>query len=480
MIYKQLVIFVFLSLSTLSIAQDASLLEVSTIPFKLRIKSNAVVRFSHQKIDISSVKNLNESNRRIITVLNQEGINDVKAYLNYDSNITIKKLEATIYDELGNKIKKIRKSDFVDVSAVSDFSLYEDSRVKYLKYTPISYPFTVDFISETSTSNTAYIPLWYPLEGYYISTEYSKYEVIYNSSLEIKTKEKNLEKYSISKIDYDGGLVFEAQNLLSIKPESYSPNFRDFSPSVKVALKEFYYEGYLGQTNDWDSLGKWMYDELLIDRTVLSEESKSKIKQLVEGIEDPIEKAKIVYNYVQNHTRYISVQEGIGGIQPEFASNVDALKYGDCKGLTNYTKALMDAAGVKSHYTRVNASRTPTDVDRDFVTFVGQTNHVILNIPNENNDIWLECTSQTNPFGYTAGFTDDRDVFVLTPDGGKIVHTTVYPTEDNLQSTKAIINLANDGSISGDVTIKTYGYQYGLHEGVQNQPLRDQKLHLKE
>jgi hypothetical protein len=461
-------------------AQDESLLKSSTVPIQLLVKANAVVRYDHKKIDISSIKNLTVSTKRIVTVFNKEGIDDINAHLSYDSNITINKLEAIIYDKYGEKITKVRKSDFEDVSAVSNFSLYEDSRVKYLNYTPSSYPFTVEFHCETSTTNTAYLSSWHPLEGYYVSTENSKYEVVYDTSLETKTKEQHLEKYSILSKKSVGVLLYEVKNILAVNPEEYSIDFNDFSPFVKVALNKFHYEGYTGETNDWNTMGKWMYNELLKDRTVLNDETKTKIKLLVKNVEDPVERAKIVYRYMQSQTRYISVQEGIGGIQPEMASKVDDLKYGDCKGLTNYTKALMDAAGVKSHYTRVNASRSPTDVHEDFVTFIGQTNHVILNIPLENENIWLECTSQTSPFNYIANFTDDRDVFVLTPEGGKIIHTKVYETNDNLQSTNAIITISEDGSISADVIIKTHGYQYGLHEGIQNRSSRDQELHFKE
>ena len=465
--------------STLN-AQDDALLKASTVPIELKAKANSVVRYNYKKIDISSVKSLSQTTNRIVTVFNEEGIDDINAYLSYDSNITIQKLEAVIYDELGVKIEKVKKSDFEDVSAVSDFSLYEDNRVKYLNYIPSSYPFTVNFICEYSTKNTAYIPSWSPLEGFYVSTENSIYEVVFDSSLKIKTKEQNLEKYAISNNNIDGLLRYEAKNILAVQPEQYSVSFRDFSPQVQIALDKFYYEGYTGETNNWRTMGKWMYEELLKDRTALSDETKTKVKTLVKGVENPVERAKIVYSYMQSQTRYISVQEGIGGIQPEMALRVDALKYGDCKGLTNYTKALMDIANVESYYTRVNASRKTVDVDENFVSFIGQTNHVILNIPLEEDNIWLECTSQTAPFNYIANFTDDRDVFVLTPEGGKIVHTTVYPTKDNLQLTHATMTIGDDGVVTADVTIKTKGYQYALHEGVQNKTRRDQELYFKD
>ena len=62
------------------------------------------------------------------------------------------------------------------------------------------------------------------------------------------------------------------------------------------------------------------------------------------------EKAKKIYQFVQDKTRYISVQVGIGGWKPFNTSEVDKLGYGDCKALTNYTMSLLKAAGVTSNY----------------------------------------------------------------------------------------------------------------------------------
>ena len=72
------------------------------------------------------------------------------------------------------------------------------------------------------------------------------------------------------------------------------------------------------------------------------------------------------------------MQEGIGGWKPIAANKVDAVGYGDCKGLVNYTKALLDAVGVKSHYSVVWAGQRKTSVEKNFFSMQG--NHVILNI----------------------------------------------------------------------------------------------------
>jgi transglutaminase-like putative cysteine protease len=457
-------------------AQDESLLIALTIPTELRENANAVVRNDDINITIAAYNKMVYTNKRVVTILNSSADNKHGAVMGYDKNISIKKLEAKIYNSFGKEIKKIKKNDFEDVSAVDGGTLYSDSRVKYLNYTPTSYPYTVVFETEVEYNSTAFIPGWRPIEGFYTSTENASYKVVNPSGIEVKMKTTNFENFNIKKTN---DFEYSAQMLKSIKPEAYSPDFAFYAPTLKVALNKFYYEGYSGESKNWLELGKWMYDELLVNRTQLSEQTKDEIKLLVDGVNDTIEKAKIVYKYVQERTRYISVQEGIGGIQPIDASQVDKVKYGDCKGLTNYTKALMDVVGVKSYYSRVYGSSGVVDVDKDFVTFLGQTNHVILNIPNGNDDIWLECTSQTLPFGYNANFTDDRDVFVITPEGGKIVHTKVYKTEDNLLQTNATIKLEDTGDFEAVVLINSKGTQYGYHEGIQRQTHKNQELHYK-
>jgi len=195
---------------------------------------------------------------------------------------------------------------------------------------------------------------------------------------------------------------------------------------------------------------------------------------LTDGVEDPLERAKIVYKFMQDKTRYISVQVGIGGWKPMDAMDVDKLGYADCKGLTNYTKALLDAVDVPSYYTVVWGDSEIKNIDKDFSVTEG--NHVILCLPNNDENIFLECTSQTVPFGYTAGFTDDRDVLLVTPEGGKIVHTKTYTAKDNLQQTTAEIAITEEGNISADVTMVSEGIRYRQHNGIATKKLKDQKL----
>ncbi|TYA58062.1 DUF3858 domain-containing protein [Formosa maritima] len=415
------------------------------------------------------------TNKRIITVFNKEGDYKIGAYQHYDENINILDLEVRVYNSHGKEIKKIKKNDFKDVSAVPGGTLYSDSRVKYLDYTPINYPYTILFETKVVYHSTAFIPSWRPIEGFYISTENAEYKISNSSGIPIKIKTSNFEDFNIEKLS---DFHFKANHLKSIEPEAFSPDFKTFAPYLKAALTEFDMEGVKGVNNDWVDFGLWMNNSLINGTQELPQHVKNTIKQLTATANTDMEKAKIVYEYMQNKTRYISVQVGIGGWKPMDAQDVDRLAYGDCKALTNYTQALLKEVGVASYYTIIYGDNKLLDIDKDFSATQG--NHAILCLPNNEDYVWLECTSKTSPFGYTANFTDDRDALIITPEGGKIVRTKIYSAEENLQEIDANIFLDETGNILADIKIQSKGSQYGDHEGIQNTTLKEQELYYKD
>ena len=354
----------------------------------------------------------------------------------------------------------------------------QDSRVKYLEYTPISYPYTIEYICETVNSNTAFIQPFYPLNNYYLSVENSTYNISFPEGITIRTKENNFENLDFEKEEFNNKISFKVKNIEAIKPEEYSPTFSVMAPRVLVVSNQFMLEGVKTKVENWNDFGKWMYHDLIKDTQDLPVETLSVIQKLVEGETDDVEKAKKVYQYVQDKVRYISVQVGIGGWKPFNVSKVDKLGYGDCKALTNYTMALLKAVDIESHYTVVYARDSQRNIEKDFAAMQG--NHVILNIPQDNDDdIWLECTSQKLPFGFIGDFTDDRDVLVITPEGGKIQHTKKYEVDESLQVIKGVCTVSNEGTIEAKVNVVSKGIQYDNKYWLETETDRDLDMHYK-
>lgn len=448
------------------------------IPDSLKQNANAVVRLNQLDIVVSSQRNMDIKKKRVVTVLNEKGLESIDAYENYDKKTTVSNIQAIAFDAFGNEIKKIKRKDFRDQSITGGGTVFSDNRVIYLEYVPTHYPFTIVYESEIQTSNTAFIPQWFPLNDYLLSIEKSVLNVSYPENLGFRKMEFNFPNFKIAKtVDTSTQLSYTATNIVAQKYEDNSPNISEIFPRVMMGLEYFNLEGVDGNAKNWKEYGQWFSDKILTGTDVLPEGTKAKIKTIVGNETDPIKKAQIVYKYVQEKSRYVGIQVGIGGFKPMLANDVDRLGYGDCKALSNYTRALLNAVDVPSYYTELYGSKDKKDIRSDFFSIQG--NHVILTIPNGNSYVFLECTSQDDPFGFQANFTDDRDVLVIKPDGGEIIRTKKYENKDNAQVNKGKYILDDNGKFSGIISMVSEGSQYGKFH-IETSPPTEQEAHYKE
>ncbi len=447
---------IFFLLSVVTFAQ--SKYAVFNVPIELRKNANSVLLEEYIEVDVSEDRKMVFTSTQAVTVLNKKGDSYANPVVYYDDVSQVKDAEVYVYDTFGNEIQHYKKRDFKDVSAVNGETLYSDSRALYLNYSPASYPFTIVFNYKYETSSTAFIPGWLPIRGYVSSTKKSVYKLIFNPNNKPRYHVSNMKGFAISVSESPNEIVFEARNLKAIVYEDLSKSIPNIAPHIHVSLDRFYLEGVSASARNWTEFGSWMQNGILHDVTELPEGTKKMARNLVKGETTNEAKARKIYQYLQDKVRYISVQVGIGGWKPMLASKVDKLAYGDCKALTNYTKALLDAVGVPSYYTILYAGSSERDILKDFSSMQG--NHVILGVPDGDEIYWLECTEQDKPFGFTGDFTDDRDVLAITPEGGRIMHTKVYPDEENLQEYRASVRVSEEGNITGYLEGKYKGLQY--------------------
>src|SRR5574343_545012 len=430
---KQLSLTFLLLFSISTFSQEIKYSSLLT-PKELVENANSIIRNQEILISVNSQNSLTIKKKKVVTVLNKSGLNNVDAKEYYSKLEKIKNIEAIIYNDFGSEIKKIKKKDFIDQSVADGFSVLTDGRMLYLDYTPTSYPFTIVYESEVETINTAFIPTWYPIDDYF-------------------------------------------ENILAEKPEDYAPSADKILPNVVFGLDKFNLEGFEGSAKSWQEFGMLWYENLVSESEEISEETKSKLKALVANETNDLKKAQIVYEFMQNKTRYVSVQLGIGGWKPMLPLDVDKLGYGDCKALSNYTRVLLKNVGVNSYYTVIYGDSRKKDFEKDFVSKQG--NHVILTIPNGDKNVFLECTNQKIPFGFGGDFTDDRHALLIKPDGGEIIKTTAYTESDNIQATDGSVQLNSNGAISGSLKIVSKGIQYDDIYDIEDEAKDDIEKHYK-
>lgn len=453
---SRFVFFFVLSLGFLSInAQDIAL---PAVPDSLSQKADAVVLQKDIHIRYLSPDKMEVHGIEKILILNKQADYLAHFALLFDKQRKINRVKLRYYDAQGRLLKRVHNDEFHKVSASGSETLYSDDRALVYSYTPVEYPYVVEKEYSFISGNTAFIPEWYPVSGYDTDILESTYEITYPSDLKLFIKKDKLKEFGIRENGGAGRLIFKARHIKPLHAEPFGPALEELVPSVRIRPSRFSLAGVQGRVSSWDDFGRWVNEHLLKGTDRLPPQREYEIRQMVAGISDPVEKAKKIYEYMQNRTRYINVAIGIGGWKPMSAADVDRLGYGDCKALTNYTRTLMEIAGIPAYYTLVYGGAYPEDIDGQLVGLQG--NHAILTLPLDRDTVWLECTNQKIPFGHIAGFTDDRQVLMIEKDGAKLTHTRAYPADSSLQSTEAEIRLEAGGRISGHFQRYATGVQY--------------------
>lgn len=464
--------FLITLLSLFCVSVLAQKYPVSVIPNELKKSADVIVRLSEQLYEINGIDNAVYTEVKAITINNEDAFSFAVFNQSYDKLSKLKSIKINYFDKNGKLIKRVKSGEIQDYNITSSGSLYDDNRIKYYEPEEFDYPFTIEYSFISEFDGIFGIPSFTPRFAENQSVEKASFTIVapagYNVRYKLLSGLEEPTKTSSAKDSY----MWQVEGLKSVKNEYMGEPVWKISPRAMFGLSEFSMEGYAGNLSTWSGYGEWQA-KLNKDRDEISNEVKAELDKLLNGVDDLREKTRLVYSYMQKNTRYVSIQLGIGGLQPFNAMDVIENGYGDCKALTNYTYSLLKYAGVTSNYVKIKAGEDEYDMEIDFPS--PQSNHVILAVPMERDTVWLECTSQTNPFNFLGSFTDDRHGLLITDDGkGVLVKTPRYEAEQNTQERAIDLEIDADGNATAQVETVYKGLQYDwlyriVDEGPENQ-----------
>jgi hypothetical protein len=369
---------------------------------------------------------------KAITVFDKEGDGNASLTVFYDGQSSVIIKQIALFDGAGKKTRNVKQSEIQDVPVYESYLLFSDCRMKFFKPVFPEYPYTVEYTYEIKSTDNLSVAYWRPQEGYNLSVEHARLEIRRPKVIQLRSRTSGVFNHAAAAAGASVSETWSLDNALTIEEEPFAAPLSERTPSVSVIPKELVSGGYRGNATDWREFGKWFH-ELFKGRDALPDALRSKIASLVIAIPDTLERIKALYAFLQNNTRYVGVELGIGRFQPFDARTVFETGYGDCKALSNYFHSLLKCIGVRSYPALVNAGQygaQPFDSFPDFHQF----NHVILCIPFRADTIWIECTDPKLPFGFLGNFTDDREALLISEGGGKFAHTTTYAAGNNVQT----------------------------------------------
>ncbi len=434
------------------------------LPTDLTTGAHLVVRSAQTIFRVESATDATLERSWAITILKPEGHYAAQAVCLEDEFMQLKKMEGRLYDENGLLIRESGKKEVKDYGSSSDYE-FTDQRVRVLEMESSTYPFTVEFKTRETIRGFFRIPD-FEVQRLGEAVEQSSFSIVAPVGYQFQWKGVNTDiQPKITTTGTEKTWTWTVKNLPAKPNESNQPYFGKQYAEVLFAPEQVKIDDYSGNLSNWTEAGRFFYT-LNQNRDNLPVEAQTHVLNLTAKAATNREKIDILYRYLQENQRYVSIQLGIGGWQTFDAAFVNNRKYGDCKALSNYMKALLKVVGIPAYQALIFGDSDGAPAIYDDLA-VPRFNHMILFVPGEQ--LWLECTSNTYPPGYLGDFTAGHPALLLTPEGGKLVHTPALDPAANRKSTHTDLLLDEMGNAIVEQRLLATGNRHPYYRALANE-----------
>jgi len=241
-------------------------------------------------------------------------------------------------------------------------------------------------------------------------------------------------------VGFKSTYIWEARNISPLQSEYGMPSANEILARLEFAPVD---------VQTWDDVATWYYD-LSESQMIADTEIKEQVSNLTAEAKSDEEKLKVIYEWVRNHIRYISVSIGIGGYQPHPAEEIYLNHYGDCKDMTTLLCTMAREAGIEAY--QVLISTWPNGMIDEELPSPFQFNHVIAYCPTVGDSgIWLDATEKGCSFNQLPWYDQGLSVLVVGKEGKGNIVTTSHSLAD---SNRVVFNWNVNLQSSGAATIQ--------------------------
>ena len=243
----------------------------------------------------------------------------------------------------------------------------------------------------------------------------SKISIVVDNSIEIGYKLFGLGTDKIvfteQQREKDRVLTWELKDIPEIQAEYEMPSRSYILPHLIYYLKNVSNNGikteYLGTTAN---LYKW-YSTLAKEINKTNQDAlKLKTLEIIQNKTLEIDKAKAIYDWVQENLSYVAFEDGMGGFIPREAAAIFTRRFGDCKDMANIMNEMLHYAGLKSYLTWIG-TRHKNYTYAEVPSPVAD-NHMITCLEIGGKKIFLDATGKYIQFPLPTDMIQGKEALI--------------------------------------------------------------------
>jgi transglutaminase-like putative cysteine protease len=426
-------------------------------------KTDAVLLYSEEILNVQPNGKIKETNRRAYKILRPDGRHFGTIHFGYDAETRITSLHGWCIPAQGKdyevKEKDTTERGYIDVEGGE---LFTDLHIKVMEI-PASEPGNIiGYEAEHEDRPFIFQDEWVFQNR--VPVREARYTLQLPPSWEYKAVWLNHAEVEPQPLG-SNQWQWVVNDVAAIEPEREMPPYlgvagqllvRIFAPGSVSSGKSF---------SNWSDMGRW-YADLWRNRQEASPDIKQRVADLTKNSTSKLEQMRALARFTQNDVRYVAIELGIGGWQPHPAPDVYVHRYGDCKDKSALLSSMLHEIGIDSYHVAIHTTRGV--VGPGVPPRLGMFNHAILAIrlPDNLEDaslsatfthpklgklLFFDPTDDMTPFGRLRGELQANYALLVTPDGGDLLRLPELPATMSGIHRNAKLSLTANGTVSGDL-----------------------------
>lgn len=270
-----------------------------------------------------------------------------------------------------------------------------------------------------------YFPFYYEVEERIIEFHIPEW-------LDISLEEFNFPTTGIEKKEFKQKGVkviqYRQKGLKSFESGVYMPGKSHTYPHIIPHIKSVTQNGRKQNLlSSADDLYAW-YAVLVKEIGNEQQAIEAKTKELTENQSTDLDKIKSIYYWVQDNIRYIAFEEGIAGFKPEACQRVFQQRYGDCKGMANLTKEMLQLAGYDARLAWIGTNTLAYTYNTPSLAV---DNHMICVVLYQGDTLILDATEKFISLQDSGERIQGKEMMIEQGDTYLIHKVPVYKADRN-------------------------------------------------
>lgn len=364
-------------------------------------------------------------NQVAFEILDEQGLKSMRAMpINYsptDEKLEIISVTTTKKDGSVRRLYNTSEYTMADES----IKMYYDMRQIVIEVPDLAVGDRVEYQFKRTQTQRASSSVSFFGDVYYLQNQFvkqwSKYTVIAPESMHIQMIRHNPDGSvsSPAQSSTQNGITtlsFEEKDMPRFIDEINMPGTTEIKPVL-----------FITSFDSWQQLADW-YIDLASPQWKIDDAIRAKVKELTDGVQDPLQKVKNIYHFVVKSTRYVALEFGIHGHKPYPVSQIYERRFGDCKDKASLLKVMLEEAGIPTDFVLV---RTRSNGDMNMKSANPYLfDHAIAYVP--QFDLYLDGTAEFSGTSELPVMDQDAWTFIVKSDGSyKLQKAPISKAGDN-------------------------------------------------